>query len=305
MLVCAVATMMAVVLVGERLGPRRRWRDKEPDVEPPAPSEDWRRLGEPEPSDWLSVFDEPGQTFAEYKKQAKNPKTETRNRVYVVPLGRIAEEHPDLLNRSTQYFSIFFDCETVQLPPKALPRAAYNAERKQYDAGILLDRLMLPLVRKRKDALAMIGLTGEDLYHGDLNFVFGVGSLVDRVGLYSVHKFFQWTPEGKDRDQVVLIRTLKTGSHEIGHILGMMHCTFYECVMNGSNSLPESDRRPLFLCPVCLRKAEWNLKFDRLSRYRKLKVFFEDCELKDEAAFCKRRIEELEEAQQEQRKPKE
>ena len=191
------------------------------------------------------------------------------------------------------------DKQTAQAPIKdaqPLPRAAYNARRNQYDAGLLLDRLMVPLVPKHNDALAIMGLTSEDLYHGSLNFVFGVGSHGERVGLYSVHRFHRWVPAGKEREQVALIRTLKTGSHEIGHILGMAHCTFYECVANGSNSLDESDRRPLFLCPVCLRKMEWNLKFDRLTRYRKLRSFFNECELEQEAAFCERRIKELEKA---------
>ena len=40
--------------------------------------------------------------------------------------------------------------------------------------------------------------------------------------------------------------------------------------MNGSNHLAESDRRPLHLCPVCLRKLQWNIGFDVLERYTAL-----------------------------------
>ena len=32
----------------------------------------------------------------------------------------------------------------------------------------------------------------------------------------------------------------------------------------------ESDRRPLHLCPVCLRKLRWSIGFDVLERYRAL-----------------------------------
>ena len=299
-LLWTVGAMMIALLVSKRFVREDRWRTTEPDVEPLLPSEDWRRLGEPLPSDWLSMFDEPGQTFAEYKRQVRNRKSDTRSKIYVVPLGDIAEKQAELLERSTEYFSIFFDCETELLPPESLPGAAYNAERRQYDADVIIDEVMGPLAREREDALATIGLVGENLYHGNLNFVIGLGSHAQRAGVYSVHKFYQWTPGKRDRDQAALIRTLKTGSHEIGHTLGLMHCTFYECVMNGSNSLPESDRRPLFLCPVCLRKAEWNLKFDRPARYKRLKAFFEDCGLDDEAAFCERRITEVEQLGREQ-----
>jgi archaemetzincin len=59
-----------------------------------------------------------------------------------------------------------------------------------------------------------------------------------------------------------LRRTLSTASHETGHILGMAHCTAYSCLMNGSNHQEEKDRRPMHLCPVCLRKLCWNLQVE-------------------------------------------
>jgi len=42
----------------------------------------------------------------------------------------------------------------------------------------------------------------------------------------------------------------------------MLHGVFFNCLMNGSNHLAESDRRPLHLCPVDLRKLQWTLGFD-------------------------------------------
>ena len=45
-------------------------------------------------------------------------------------------------------------------------------------------------------------------------------------------------------------------THEIGHMFGVKHCVYYNCAMNGSNHLQESDRRTEHLCPVCLRKLQ-------------------------------------------------
>jgi len=39
--------------------------------------------------------------------------------------------------------------------------------------------------------------------------------------------------------------------------MAVAHCIYFECNMNGSNHRAESDRRPLALCPVCLRKWAW------------------------------------------------
>jgi archaemetzincin len=60
--------------------------------------------------------------------------------------------------------------------------------------------------------------------------------------------------------------------------------------MNGSNSLDESDRRPLRLCPPCLKKVAWNLDFDVLSRYAKLRDFYQAHGLSEEAEWVERRM---------------
>ena len=40
--------------------------------------------------------------------------------------------------------------------------------------------------------------------------------------------------------------------------------------MNGSNHIRETDLKPLFLCPVCLRKLWLCLRFDCVQRYLRL-----------------------------------
>ena len=55
-------------------------------------------------------------------------------------------------------------------------------------------------------------------------------------------------------EEVLLYRYLKTACHEICHVLGMTHCPYFECLMNGSNLVTEADKKPFALCPICLRK---------------------------------------------------
>ena len=63
-------------------------------------------------------------------------------------------------------------------------------------------------------------------------------------------------------------------THEAGHVLSIAHCVTYRCVMQGSNTLEESDGHPLHLCPLDLRKLEWNTGVDLAERNRKLRAFF-------------------------------
>jgi hypothetical protein len=50
-------------------------------------------------------------------------------------------------------------------------------------------------------------------------------------------------------------------------------CTAYACLMNGSNHQEEKDRRPMHLCPVCLRKLCWNLWVEPVPYLTKMKAF--------------------------------
>ncbi|KAF7314347.1 hypothetical protein MKEN_00907300 [Mycena kentingensis (nom. inval.)] len=47
-----------------------------------------------------------------------------------------------------------------------------------------------------------------------------------------------------------LSRACKTASHELGHCLGIDHCVYYACIMQGTASLAEDARQPPFLCPI-------------------------------------------------------
>lgn len=46
----------------------------------------------------------------------------------------------------------------------------------------------------------------------------------------------------------------RTASHELGHCLGIGHCAYYACVMQGTAGMAEDCRQPPYLCPVCLKK---------------------------------------------------
>jgi archaemetzincin len=73
-------------------------------------------------------------------------------------------------------------------------------------------------------------------------------------------------------------------------MFGMRHCIYYQCVVNGSNHINESDSRPLHFCPVCLRKLYASFPEDPVVRYQRILKTFNDIGLNEEAKWFADRL---------------
>lgn len=62
------------------------------------------------------------------------------------------------------------------------------------------------------------------------------------------------SPSSVALSELWLGRACRTASHELGHCLGIDHCVYYACCMQGTAGLAEDARQPPFLCPVDLAK---------------------------------------------------
>lgn len=250
----------------------------------PSAQADFEKMGAPKPGEWLYRFKEEHQSFDDYAGGSPNVKTAERSVIYLQPLGDALKRWPDVLARLREFGSIFFNTEVKILDPLPMFEPAYDADRKQYE-----DDAMIRYLQRRApaDALMYVGFTDSDLYARGLNFVFGSGSLVNRCGIYSLVRM-----ESKDAP-LFLRRAIGLLSHEAGHILGITHCVKYRCVMNGANSLSESDGAPIFLCPEDLRKVQWNTKFEPIPRYEKMLKFLQENRLEADAAWLQKHLEHL------------
>jgi len=95
---------------------------------------------------------------------------------------------------------------------------------------------------KPLDTYAMLAITNNDLYPGPRwNFCFGWASYTEGVGTFSFCRYDpEWDGiEDPDREKNLLMRGCHIMTHEIGHMFGLRHCIYYECLMNGLNSAEE------------------------------------------------------------------
>jgi archaemetzincin len=252
-------------------------------------------LAKPGPSDWLADHPEKGQSFEEYLAGDPTRPTEERGTIYIQPLGEFTATERRLLELTGEamaaWFSIpveFCDGLGLGLIPAAARRANPSTGQEQLLTSHILIRLLKP--RLPRDAAAYLCFTATDLWPGEgWNFVFGHATLKDRVGVWSIARFGD--PDRSPASfRTALLRTLKLATHECGHMFSLPHCIAYECNMNGCNSLDESDRHPLALCPVCLAKLCWATRAEPAVRFRKLIEFCRRQGLTPEAEICEQRL---------------
>lgn len=252
-------------------------------------------LGQPRPGDWLVAHPEPGQTFAEYLASKPNTPQGKRNVIYIQPVGDFTDTQRKIVTRTADFMGRYFN-RTVNVQ-KDLPLSVIpdKARRKHPSWGMdqilttyVLDEVLKP--RLPDDAAASIAFTASDLWPGEgWNFVFGQASLRDRVGVWSIYRNGDPNADA-GAFRLCLRRTLKTATHETGHMFSIQHCTKYECNMCGSNNREESDRRPLEVCPECMAKICWATGADPAGRFRKLAEFCREQGLQAEQEFYEKSL---------------
>ena len=254
----------------------------------------------PKKGEWLFSFHEPPQRFEQYCMTPHVRPTAARRTIVLQPLGEMSAEKKQMLEDLRDYAEVFFQLPAriekplalkLDAPGKPLTRIVPMGLRRngydtQYDADRILDSILIK--RIPDDAVVYLGITMEDLFSGDLHYVFGLGDTQHRVGVYSLCRYFPefWTQERlPDAGVTALRRACKVLNHETGHMFGLLHCVFYDCSMNGSMSLIETDAAPVHFCPVCQKKLVWNMGCDADKRLEMVRAFYAKHDMKEEAAF--------------------
>jgi len=133
-----------------------------------------------------------------------------------------------------------YEVDVVRGPALFLPEWTLDKGREQYLADAVLN--CVPLQDKARFSL---GIVQGDLYTPGLNFVFGMAQ-----GRRAVISIFRLRA-GILGDQLFRRRVAVEAVHEVGHLLGLGHCTNHTCVMFFSNTLADTDRKTPQLCAAC------------------------------------------------------
>ncbi len=260
----------------------RSWKDRITALHQP--------MGELQTGDWLESHREAGQSFEQYLLKERKPRVDGYTRMIIVPIGDVSHAHAQIMERTAEYLSanfglpvdILFGIEVEDFPDDAR-RDDSRGYGEQLLTKHILDKVLPPL--RPADALAVLAMTTHDLWPGDgWNFVFGQASLSQRVGVWSLARYGDPSHD-EETYRWALERTVKVALHETGHMVGIPHCTTYECGMNGSNHLEETDRRPMEFCPECQAKIWWTCRYDPILRLQRLAALARTDRLHSVAGF--------------------
>jgi archaemetzincin len=252
-------------------------------------------LGKPQPGDWLDKHPEFGQSYDQYLHSFPARADQHRSVIYLQPLGNFNQSEKRIIDGVTEFLGVYFQLPVKTSETLSLGLVPKQARRKHGSTGeeqILTTYVLGTLLKPRlpKDAAVMLAFTNADLWPGEgWNRVYGQADYFDRLGVWSTNRF--GNPAGGDAAfRLCLLRTLKTASHETGHMFSIPHCTIFECDMCGSNSLAEADRHPLEVCPSCLAKLCYATAADPEKRFRGLIAFYKAHGLKAEQEFCEKSL---------------
>jgi archaemetzincin len=261
------------------------------------PDEDFAPLRTPGYGDWLTSHPERGQTFGGYCAVGFNRPNTSRNVIYLLPLGEFAADNSPPLEELRVYAEAYFQLSVKILAAIPIDEAKFTPRINEYTQKRQLCSMGIISFLKTQlptDAYCLLGVTMDDLYPAPAwNYVFGQASRTSRVGIYSFARYDPAFFDGKrpaDYRQLILQRSCKVLAHETAHMFGLPHCIYYECLANGSNNLEEADLCPQHLCPICLRKLQFNVQFNPVTRYEELAKFYRAHDWDDDARWTDRQL---------------
>lgn len=165
--------------------------------------------------------------------------------IYIQPLGNVSLEYINYVENSVKEF---YGYNCVVKSKLNLTNDVLAESKTRYEAGKIL--------KKYNSNTNLLIITEEDIAHRKSDKytewgIFGLGYRPGKTCVISTHRLGKNVSKTK-----MLIRLEKVAIHEIGHNLGLKHCTNNkECLMNDANgTIKQVDKEKIWFCDKCKKQ---------------------------------------------------
>jgi len=166
-------------------------------------------------------------------------------KIILISFGEVEKE---IIKKISRQISRVFDLKIVFFGQRSIPWTGKRG--KQLKASDFL--VNLAEILENDEAGFALGLTSEDIFLPNLNFVFGLASPRDQVAMVSLARLID------KNEKIFLERIKKEVIHEIGHLFYLEHCSKSTCVMHFANNLADVDLKSFQFCLNCQNALKKN-----------------------------------------------
>jgi archaemetzincin len=174
-------------------------------------------------------------------------------KIGVLPIGQVDTA---VMMRIKENLERVFQGTTCLVVDEKIPlqEETLDEKRKQYRSNAILSEVQSYAVKKI-GLNRILGVVDADIFVPELNFVFGEATCPGKAALISLWRlkpeFYGAAPD----NELFLERAVKEAVHELGHTLGLRHCSRSSCVMHFSNSISDTDIKQSVFCDKCYLHA--------------------------------------------------
>ena len=187
---------------------------------------------------------------------SQQPKKPPAPSIALIKMGRMPQTVLRVIAANIQ---ALLEVPVEMLPAMAIPEEAFQRQRGQYDAGLVLKYLARFSFPQHSRLLA---ITDVDLCTPIHTFVFGEAELGLSLAIVSDFRLKHMEDGIMASEGTYYERLAKVALHEIAHTFSLYHCETPKCLMRFSYGLSHLDALDIFFCERCsfmLRQSMRNL----------------------------------------------
>jgi archaemetzincin len=171
-------------------------------------------------------------------------------------LATVGYVDPDAMTAVDASLRRAFGFEIKRMEPLEDPAYAFSQARGQFDSSSILYQLSRVVPA---DAIRLLAVTERDLFIPILSFIFGHAQFRGAVALVSLarlrQEFYRLAPD----PPLMHSRAVKETLHEVGHTLGLVHCSDKACPMSLSTNIRQVDVKGSEFCASCALLVRENI----------------------------------------------